>query len=93
MESASNLESEIKKLEIESKKILQRARENYLEQVPDISEKIKKMSDDAKVKTREVIDKVGDYITANPQKSALIGLGIGVGLGILIGSLTKRRKD
>ena len=92
MES-SKIESEFKQLELESKKITQRARVNYLEQVPDISEKIEKFRDDAKDKTKEVLDKVAEYITENPQKSAIIGLGIGLGLGVFLGSLTRRRKE
>ncbi|HNF28381.1 MAG TPA: hypothetical protein PKV80_28210, partial [Leptospiraceae bacterium] len=73
----SNLAEEIRLLEAESVNIKKRARENYLEQVSDISEKIKQIGDDAQVKAKEVLDRVGEYITENPQKSALIGIGVG----------------
>ncbi|HMV78246.1 MAG TPA: hypothetical protein PKA14_09980, partial [Leptospiraceae bacterium] len=76
----SNLAEEIRLLEAESVNIKKRARENYLEQVSDISEKIKQIGDDAQVKAKEVLDRVGEYITENPQKSALIGIGVGFGL-------------
>ena len=63
-----------------------------MEQVSDISEKIKHFGDEAGEKAKQVIDNVGDYITKNPQKATLIGVGIGVGLGVLVG-LIVRRKD
>jgi ElaB protein len=47
MEPSSKLESEIRQLEVESKNISKRAREQYLEQVSDFKEKIKQIGDDA----------------------------------------------
>ncbi|MDX1961286.1 MAG: hypothetical protein SFU98_22145 [Leptospiraceae bacterium] len=89
----STLEKQIEELKLESKNINKRARENYLEQVSDFSERIKQFGDDAGTKAKQVVDKVGEYITENPQKSALIGLGVGVGLGLLLGALLSRRKN
>lgn len=91
MGNAEEIESEIKVMRLESQRINQRAREKYLEQVSDFSEKVKQVGNDASSKARQVIDKMGDYITKNPQKSALIGLGIGIGLGVAIGWLVKRK--
>jgi ElaB protein len=93
MEKVSTLAKQIRLLEIESKNINKRARENYLEQVSDFSEKMKQIGDEAGNKAKQVVDKVGEYITQNPQKSALIGVGIGVSIGVLIGTLLRRRKD
>lgn len=90
MDTKEKLANEIKQLNEESKNIDKRAREQYLEQISDISEKIKHFGDEAGVKAKEVLSKVGDYITEHPQKSALIGLGVGVGLGVLVGMLLKR---
>jgi|LauGreSBDMM110SN_4_FD.fasta_scaffold151851_2 ElaB protein len=92
MEPSSKLESEIRQLEVESKNISKRAREQYLEQVSDFKEKIKQIGDDAGIKAKQVIDQAGEYISQNPQKSALIGLGIGLGAGILLGLLSRRSK-
>jgi ElaB protein len=92
MEPSSKLESEIRQLEVESKNISKRAREHYLEQVSDFKEKIKQIGDDAGIKAKQVIDQAGEYISQNPQKSALIGLGIGLGAGILLGLLSRRSK-
>ena len=74
-----------------AKEINRRAREKYLEQVTDVKEKLKIVSGDAGTKAKEAIDTIGVYVTENPQKSALISLGVGVGLGILIGSFLSRR--
>jgi len=93
MEPSSKLNSEIQELEIESKRINKRARENYLEQVSDISEKIKQISGEAGEKAKQVIDQAGDYISKNPQRSALIGLGVGLGIGVLLGYLLKKGRD
>lgn len=92
MEAQEKLATEFKLLTKESENIKKRARENYLEQVSDISEKIKQFGDEAGVKAKQVIDKVGDYITQNPQKATLIGVGIGVGLGVLVGLLARRKE-
>lgn len=86
----SKLAEEIKHLESESKNINKRAREHYLEQISDFSEKIKQLGDNASVKAKQVIDKVGDYVSENPQKSALVGIGIGLGVGLLLGYLLKK---
>jgi ElaB protein len=86
----SKLAEEIKHLKSESKNINKRAREHYLEQVSDFSEKIKQIGDNASTKAKQVIDKVGEYVTENPQKSALIGIGIGLGLGLLLGLLIQK---
>ncbi|MCB1159632.1 MAG: DUF883 family protein [Leptospiraceae bacterium] len=91
MGRAEEFAREFKLLKAESNRIKQRARENYLEQVSDFSEKIKHMGDEAGTKAKQVIDKVGDYITKNPQKSALVGLGVGIGLGLAIGLLIRRK--
>ena len=93
MEPSSKLEKEIHELEKESKRINKRARDNYLEQVSDIKERIKQISDDAGQRARQVVDKAGEYITENPQKSALIGMGIGLGIGVILGYLLRRTKD
>ncbi|NBU96932.1 MAG: hypothetical protein EBS19_01760 [Spirochaetia bacterium] len=68
MEPSTKLESELKELEAESKNINKRAREHYLEQVSDISEKIKQIGDNAGTKAKQVIDEAGEYISNNPQK-------------------------
>ena len=91
MEAQQRLETEYKILSQESKNIKKRARENYLEQISDISEKIKHYGDEASVKAKEVIDNMGEYITKHPQKAALIGVGVGVGLGLLVGLLVRRK--
>lgn len=93
MEPSSRLEKEIHELEQESKRINKRARDNYLEQVSDIKERIKQLGDDAGQRARQVVDKAGEYISENPQKSALIGIGIGVGIGFILGYLLRRSKD
>jgi ElaB protein len=93
MEPSTKLESELKQLEAESKNINKRAREHYLEQVSDISEKIKQIGDNAGTKAKQVIDEAGEYISNNPQKSTLIGLGIGLGLGVLLGVLLRRNRE
>ena len=92
MEAQEKLKTEFKLLSQESENIKKRARENYLEQVSDISEKIKHFGDEAGVKAKQVIDNVGEYITKNPQKATLIGVGIGVGLGVLVGLLVRRKE-
>ncbi len=91
METTENLVDEIKSLIEESKKINLKAREHYLEQVSDFSEKIKHLGDEATTKAKQVIDHVGEYIDKNPQKSALIGLGVGISLGVLIGTLIRKK--
>ena len=63
-----------------------------MEQVSDISERIKHFGDEAGVKAKQVIDNVGEYITKNPQKATLIGIGIGVGVGVLVGLLARRKE-
>jgi ElaB protein len=93
MEAAEKLEQEFSQLQNEAKNIKKRARENYLEQVSDISEKIKQLGDNAGEKAKQVLDNVGDYITKNPQKASLIGLGVGVGVGLILGLLIKSKKD
>ncbi|MBP7281073.1 MAG: hypothetical protein KBA66_05820 [Leptospiraceae bacterium] len=92
MEAQEKLKTEFKLLSQESENIKKRARENYLEQVSDISEKIKHFGDEAGVKAKQVIDNVGEYITKNPQKATLIGVGVGVGLGVLVGLLVRRKE-
>lgn len=92
MEAQEKLATEFKILSKESENIKKRARENYLEQVSDISEKIKHFGDEAGVKAKQVIDNVGEYITKNPQKATLIGIGIGVGIGVLVGLLARRKE-
>ncbi|HRG46518.1 MAG: DUF883 family protein [Leptospiraceae bacterium] len=92
MEAQEKLATEFKILSKESENIKKRARENYLEQVSDISEKIKHFGDEAGVKAKQVIDNVGEYITKNPQKATLIGIGIGVGVGVLVGLLARRKE-
>lgn len=92
MEAQEKLVAEFKTLSQESKNIKKRAREHYLEQVSDISEKIKHIGDEASIKAKEVIDNVGEYITKNPQKATLIGVSVGIGVGLLLGLLV-RRKD
>ena len=82
---------ELKRLKLESKNINKRARVNYLEQVSDISEKLKHYGSEASTKAKEVIDNVGEYIKENPQKATLFGLGVGLGLGVVIGMLIKRK--
>lgn len=91
--SASILEKEIEQLEQESKIINQKARANYLEQVSDIKERVKQIGDEASVKAKQIVDRVGAYINENPQKSALIGLGLGIGLGVVLGLLVRRKKS
>ncbi len=91
MGSSEEIESENKNMKLESQKITQRAREQYLEQVSDISEKLKQVGNDAGTKAKQVIDKVGEYINKNPQKSALIGLGAGLAVGITIALLSRRK--
>ena len=61
MEAQEKLATEFKILSKESENIKKRARENYLEQVSDISEKIKHFGDEAGVKAKQVIDNVGEY--------------------------------
>ena len=92
MEAQEKLATEFKILSKESENIKKRARENYLEQVSDISEKIKHFGDEAGVKAKQVIDNVGEYITKNPQKATLIGIGIGVGVGVIVGLLARRKE-
>jgi ElaB protein len=92
MEAQEKLVTEFRILSQESKNIKKRARENYLEQVSDIKEKIKHYGDEAGVKAKEVIDNVGDYISKNPQKATLIGIGLGVGVGLLVGLLVRRKE-
>lgn len=91
--ATSILEKEIEQLEQESKIINQKARANYLEQVSDIKERVKQIGEEASTKAKQIVDRVGEYINENPQKSALIGLGIGVGLGIILGLLIRKRKN
>lgn len=92
MENTENLVDEIKTLKEESKKINSKAREHYLEQVSDLSEKIKQLGGEAGTKAKQVLDKASEYIDQNPQKSALIGLGVGVGLGLLVGLMIRNKK-
>ncbi len=91
--AVSKLAEEIQHLELESKNITKKARENYLEQVSDFKEKMKQIGDEAGQKAKQVVDRVGEYINENPQKAALIGLGVGIGLGVLLGVLLKRGKE
>jgi ElaB protein len=74
-----------------AKEINRRAREKYLEQITDVKEKLKLVSDDAGTKAKDAIDKMSIYATENPQKAALITLGVGFGLGLLVGSFLRRR--
>jgi len=91
--AVSKLAEEIQHLELESKNITKKARENYLEQVSDFKEKMKQIGDEAGQKAKQVVDRVGEYINENPQKAALIGLGVGIGLGVLLGVLLKRGRE
>jgi ElaB protein len=91
--AVSKLAEEIQHLELESKNITKKARENYLEQISDFKEKMKQIGDEAGQKAKQVVDRVGEYINENPQKAALIGLGVGIGLGVLLGVLLKRGKE
>lgn len=93
MEAGKKIEEEFFSLTEEAKNIKKRARENYLEQVSDISEKIKLIGDNAGEKAKQVIDNMGDYISKNPQKATLIGLGVGVGVGLVLGLLMRGKKD
>ena len=88
MEAQEKLATEFKILSKESENIKKRA----TEQVSDITEKIKHFGDEAGVKAKQVIDNVGEYITKNPQKATLIGIGIGVGVGVLVGLLARRKE-
>lgn len=89
----SKLAEEIYHLEVESKIINKKARENYLEQVSDFKEKIKQIGDEAGSKAKQVVDRVGDYIDKNPQKATLIGVGLGIGLGVALGLLLRKGKQ
>lgn len=93
MEAGKKIEAEFNSLTEEAKNIKKRARENYLEQVSDISEKIKLLGDNAGEKAKQVIDNMGEYISKNPQKATLIGLGLGVGVGLILGLLIKSNKE
>jgi ElaB protein len=93
MEAGKKLEQEFQTLQEESKNIKKRARENYLEQVSDISEKIKQIGDNAGEKAKQVLDNMSEYIEKNPQKATLVGLGVGLGVGVVLGMLLRSRKD
>ncbi|MCB1192634.1 MAG: hypothetical protein H7A23_26200 [Leptospiraceae bacterium] len=91
MENAKKLNSEVEQYLLESKNINKRARNNYLEQVSDVSEKLKQISGEAGDKAKQVIDQLGEYIKNNPQRATLVGLGVGIGLGVALGILIRRK--
>ncbi|MCZ8155600.1 MAG: hypothetical protein O9264_05750 [Leptospira sp.] len=86
-----SLIDEIKLYEKKAKEIERIAKEKYMEQVSDIKQKFGKVSEDATLKAKEVIDTVGTYVKENPQKAAVIGFGVGLGLGMAIGWFFKRK--
>ncbi|TGK38355.1 DUF883 family protein [Leptospira gomenensis] len=88
---ADDLNEEVESLKDKAKRITGKAREEYLEHVSDLKEKIKHISGETSEKAKQIIDETGAYIKENPQKAALIGLGVGVGVGLLIGMLIRRK--
>ncbi|TGL61875.1 DUF883 family protein [Leptospira ognonensis] len=86
-----SLIDEVKSYEKKAKEIERIAREKYMEQVSDIKQKFGKVSEDATLKAKEVIDNVGNYVKENPQKAAVIGFGVGLGLGLALGWFFKRK--
>ncbi|EKO15213.1 DUF883 family protein [Leptospira kirschneri] len=82
---------EVESLKDKAKKITGKAREEYLEHVSDFKEKIKQISGDTSERAKQIIDETGAYIKENPQKAALIGLGVGLGIGLLVGMLIRRK--
>ncbi|EMG11224.1 hypothetical protein LEP1GSC151_5524 [Leptospira interrogans serovar Grippotyphosa str. LT2186] len=62
-----------------------------MEHVSDFKEKIKQISGDTSERAKQIIDETGAYIKENPQKAALIGLGVGLGIGLLVGMLIRRK--
>jgi len=82
---------EIRLYEKKAQEINQLAQEKYMEQVSDIKQKLGKVSEEATIRAKEVIDNVGTYIKENPQKAAVMGFGVGLGLGFALGWIFKKR--
>jgi len=86
-----SLIEEIKMYEKKAKEIESVAKEKYMEQVSDIKQKLGKVSEEAGLRAKEVIDTVGTYVKENPQKAAVVGFSLGLGIGIALGWMFKRR--
>lgn len=86
-----SLIEEIKMYEKKAKEIESIAKEKYMEQVSDIKQKLGKVSEEAGLRAKEVIDTVGTYVKENPQKAAVVGFSLGLGIGIALGWMFKRR--
>ncbi|ASP43269.1 hypothetical protein AMR47_21370 [Leptospira interrogans] len=82
---------EVESLKDKAKKITGKAREEYLEHVSDFKEKIKQISGDTSERAKQIIDETGAYIKENPQKAAMIGLGVRHGIGLLVRMLIRRK--